>query len=664
MKKRTIIAFLIALWISHLVSAHVSAQTVAEWGQDIDLLTKKIEQYHPLPWAKIPRVAFMGKAEEIKSNLKTWEKEKIILEVKQLVASLRDGHTDVPLLNQDYFNLWFPVRVEKFHDGLFITGADMKNVELLGAKVLGMGKLDAASAYNLVGTVISSDSDHGIARLVPNYISNAVVLKALGIIDSAKLLPLEVLLQNGLEKKISLESAKWDRVLPLDYYKTRVPTNNETKTIFDDKLGTLPPYLSKVIPSRTPYWFEYTPDDKMIYLQYNNVADWSKDPFKDFTRKLFKIYDEHVAEIDKFIIDVRFNSGGNGFLLPPFVREFIWRENSFSRVKLFIITGKDTFSAASNFIGKMLKNTNALTVGDIASGPLNWCSDTFEFLLPNSRLAVSISTMFWQEGSATDNRGYYPPDYYIPLTFKDYSSCTDPVLDAIKNNEVRSLKDILFQEGAKKFISEFRRREEVYGPAKGWFPYTSFDIGQYAYYTLFPAGKLDEAGEILRLNTVLHPEEIRAWYFLAALHEQRGELKEALECYDKLISIEPYIPEARGSYHNLILRRTFAEQGIDALARMYNELKKNNPYEISERTLNDLGYTLIGNKRIQDAVEIFKLNIKIYPNYANGYDSLGEAYLGIGKKDLAIEAYKKAVELDPGLQSSKDALKKLMAEKR
>jgi tetratricopeptide (TPR) repeat protein len=659
MKKGTIIASLIPLCLAHLVSIHVSAQTAAEWGQDIDLLTKKIEQYHPLPWAKISRDAFMGKAEEIKSDLKTWEKERIILEVRRLVASLRDGHTEVLILNRDHFNLWFPVRIEKFHDGLFIAGADIKNAELLGAKVLGMGKLDAASAYNLVGTAISSDSDHGIARLAPNYLSNAFVLKALGIIDSETLLPLDVLLLNGREKKISVESARWGQVLPLHFFKTRVPTNNEAKTIFDDKLESLPRYLSKVIPSRIPYWFEYIPDDKMMYLQYNNVADWSKDPFRDFTAKLFKTFDEHIAEIDKFIIDVRFNSGGNGYLLPPFVREFILRGSSFSRVKLYIITGKDTFSAASNFIGKMLKNTNALTVGDIAAGPLNWCSDTIGFLLPNSRLMVSISTMFWQEGSATDNRGYCPPDCYIPLTFKDYSSGSDPVLDAIKNNEVKSLKDILFQEGSKKFRSEFRRREEAYGPAKGWFPYTSFDIGQFAYYTLFSAGKVDEAGEIFRLNTVLHPEDIRAWYFLAALHEQRGELKEAQECYEKLISIEPYVPEARESYHNLVLRRTFAEQGIDALARTFNELKKSHPSEINEGTLNILGYSLIGNKRIQDAVEIFKLNVKIHPDYANGYDSLGEAYLGMGEKDLAIKAYKKALELDPGLRSSKEALEKL-----
>lgn len=659
MKKRTMVVFLILISVYHCISVNASAQTVAEWRQDIDILTDKIKQYHPAPWAKISRDTFMDRAEAIKTNLQEWNKERIILEVMKLVALLRDGHTQVLLHNQDSFNLWFPIRIEKFHDGLFITGSDNKNAGLLGAKVLKMGNLDEGSAYSRVGTIIATDSDHGIARLATNYLSNAVILKTLGVIDSQRFLPLEVLLQNGLKKKITVESAEWKMRFTLYYYRTQVPTNNETETIFDDRLGALPLYLSKVIPSRIPYWFEYIPDDRMIYLQYNNVTNWNEEPFKDFTKRLFKTYDEHISEIDKFVIDVRFNSGGNGYLLPPFVREFDLRRDSLTRGKLYIISGRHTFSAASNFIGRMLKNTSALTVGDIAAGPLNWCSDTITFDLPNSNLMVNISTMFWQEGHATDTRGYYPPDYYMPTTFKDYFSCSDPVLEAIKNNEATSLKDILFNDGADKFMAEFHRREKLYGPAAEWFPYTSFDLTLYTLLTLTPAGKMDEAWNISRLNTVLYPEDVRAWYSLAEMNENKGQLKEALECYEKLLSIEPCVPEARINYHHLILLNTFNDQGITALARLYKDLKKSNPSEINEGTLNSLGYRLLRNNRIQEAIKIFKLNVEIHPNYANGYDSLGEAYMKAGENELAIKNYQKSLELDPGNNNAKEMLEML-----
>jgi len=658
-KKRAIFVFLILISLSHFMFNNVSAQNVAEWRQDIDILTAKIEQYHPAPWAKISKEAFIGRAEEIKTNLQEWNKERIILEMMKLVALLRDGHTKVLFSNQDNFNLWFPIRIEKFHDGLFITGTDIENAGLLGANVLRMGKQDAASAYSRVGTIIATDSDHGIARLATNYLSNAVILKTLGIIDSQRFLPLEVLLQDGLKKEISVESAQWRMLFSLHYHKTRVPTNNEIKTIFDDKLDSLPLYLSRVIPSRVPYWFEYIPDDKMIYLQYNNVTNWNKEPFRDFTKRLFKAYDKHISKIDKFVIDVRFNSGGNGYLLPPFVREFALRDDSFTRGKLYIITGRDTFSAASNFIGRMLKNTSAITVGDIAAGPLNWCSDTTRFDLPNSHLMANISTMFWQQGHATDTRGYYPPDYYMPTKSTDYFSCSDPVLEAIKNNEAKCLKDILFYKGADKFKAEFHRREKLYGPAEGWFPYTSFDSILYTYFTLMPADKINEALEILRLNTVIYPDDFRAWYALAEINEENGKLREAMECYDKLLSIEPHIPEVRRDYHNLILLDTFNDQGIAALARSYKNLKKSNPNEINEHTLNTLGYSLLRNNRIQESIEVFKLNVEIHSEYANGYDSLGEAYMKAGENELAIKNYQKSLELDPGNDNAKEMLKVL-----
>ncbi len=657
MKSRRSFVFFIFITLSLLINVYVSAQTAKEWCQDIDILAKIIEKYHPVPWAKISRIDFMERAETIKTKLKAWKKEKIILEVMKLVASLRDGHTNVLLSNKDDFNNWFPLRFEKFHDGLFITATDIKNSVLLGAKVLNIGKIDATSAYSRVGSIIAADSDFGVARLITSYFSNAVILKNLGIINSEKFLPLQVVLSDGKKKQISVKSAKWRTSFSLHYYKTRVPTYNKIKKIFDDKNDVLPLYLSRMIPTRIPYWYEYIPDKKMIYLQYNNVSNWSKKPFRDFTKELFKTYDEHISEIEKFVIDVRFNSGGNGYLLPPFVREFEVRQDSLKRGKLYIICGKDTFSAASNFIGKMQKNTSVLTVGDIAAGPLNWCSDTITFGLPSSNLRVNISTMFWQEGHATDNRGYYPPDYYIPATFKDYVSCSDPVIDAIINNNVTSLKDILFNEGVDKFKSELLRREKRYGDLKVWFPYTSFDLLLYTILILNPAEKVDEAWEISKLNIVLYPENMRAWYFIARMHENKGNLKEAIKSYEKLFSIEPHIPEARRSYYIVILRRTFNDKGKNALAELYKDLKKNNPNDINEHTLNSLGYILFRENRIQDSIKVFRLNIEIHPDYANGYDSLGEAYMKAGENKEAIKNYLKSLELDPGNDNAKRMLK-------
>ena len=637
----------------------IPAQSIEEWKVDIDILSNKIEEYHPMPWAKISKEAFYNRANKIKANLNNWQNEKIIVEIMKLVSSLMDGHTEVLLNNQENFNLWFPVRMEKFYDGVYITATNSLNSNLLGAKVLKIGKMDIEKAYNLVGEIVAKDSQHGIHRLVDNYLPNAVILKNLKIIDDENVLELEILLPDGLEKKVLIASAKWGMWNNWTWYKTNVPTNNKRKSIFDDKLDILPLYLKKVIPDRIPYWFEYLSKDKILYFQYNAVDDWNKDPFEDFKSRLFKTFDENIKGTDKFVIDLRFNEGGNGYLITPFINQFIQREKSFSSCKLYIITGTHTFSAAPNFIGQMLKNTNAITVGDIAAGPLNWCSDIIDVVLPNSNLRVNISSMYWQEGRATDNRGYYPPDYYLPATFKDYVSCSDPIMDAIKNDQVISLKDVLLIEGAEKFLSEINHRKSIYGNVENWFPYTSFDMILLVYFYLIPEGKTEDALKILNFNTVLYPEDSRAWYALAETYREDGKIKEALAAYKKLISMEPNTFEVNNEYDKLLLLDTFSEKGIKALSDLINELKKNNPHSVTERTLNNFGYRMLRENKIQDAIKIFELNVELYSVSANAYDSLAEAYMKAGNKDLAIKNYEKSLGLNPNNDNAKKMIEEL-----
>ena len=81
----------------------------------------------------------------------------------------------------------------------------------------------------------------------------------------------------------------------------------------------------------------------------------------------------------------------------------------------------------------------------------------------------------------------------------------------------------------------------------------------------------------------------------------------------------------------------------------YRKLKAENSstYDFSESELNKLGYQLAGLKRRKDAIEIFKLNVEMFPKSASAYDTLGEAYLADHQKDPALANYKKSVELDP-----------------
>jgi tetratricopeptide (TPR) repeat protein len=88
-------------------------------------------------------------------------------------------------------------------------------------------------------------------------------------------------------------------------------------------------------------------------------------------------------------------------------------------------------------------------------------------------------------------------------------------------------------------------------------------------------------------------------------------------------------------------------------------MKTAHPTEFNENSLNVMGYGLLQKGKAQDAISVFVLNLELFPDYANGYDSLGEAWLKIGDKQKARKAYEKAMKLDPSLSSSKKALEGL-----
>jgi len=105
--------------------------------------------------------------------------------------------------------------------------------------------------------------------------------------------------------------------------------------------------------------------------------------------------------------------------------------------------------------------------------------------------------------------------------------------------------------------------------------------------------------------------------------------------------------------------KTVRDKGVKAAITQYRKLKASSPkdYIFQPRELNTVGYMVLqGMKDPEGAIEIFKLNIEMYPKYANGYDSLAEAYLENGETDKAIKFYAKSLELDP---KNTNALEKL-----
>jgi len=133
------------------------------------------------------------------------------------------------------------------------------------------------------------------------------------------------------------------------------------------------------------------------------------------------------------------------------------------------------------------------------------------------------------------------------------------------------------------------------------------------------------------------------------------------EITDKIISIlngediKPPLNSLVRHTHKILI-----EEGIEAALQQFKYLRnEKETFAYSEREINQLGYELLQNNKIDESLVIFKLNVEEFPKSYNTYDSYAEAWFKKGIKDSAIYYYQKSIELNPRNRGGITALKKL-----
>jgi len=130
-------------------------------------------------------------------------------------------------------------------------------------------------------------------------------------------------------------------------------------------------------------------------------------------------------------------------------------------------------------------------------------------------------------------------------------------------------------------------------------------------------------------------------------------------------SPEDFVEEIAGCYNPDIvkadpltyLRKNLRAIGFENAIDFVKKEQKTNPsFNPNESELNDWAYRMMANKQEKEALEIFKLNVYLFPKSWNVYDSYGEILLKMGDKSKAIEMYRRSIELNPENENGKKIL--------
>jgi len=110
-----------------------------------------------------------------------------------------------------------------------------------------------------------------------------------------------------------------------------------------------------------------------------------------------------------------------------------------ARGKFFYVIGKDTYSAAQNLTNDIETYTNAIMLGEPTSENKNFYGDANEIVLPNSEMSLFLSFAWWQDKPQWENEEATSPHFVRQLTFEEYRTNKDPVLEMAIETDFSSM---------------------------------------------------------------------------------------------------------------------------------------------------------------------------------------------------------------------------------
>ena len=114
-----------------------------------------------------------------------------------------------------------------------------------------------------------------------------------------------------------------------------------------------------------------------------------------------------------------------------------------------------------------------------------------------------------------------------------------------------------------------------------------------------------------------------------------------------------------------LIETSINEQGLAKTQNKFDEIFSNrDKFIINENEINSLAYRFLFQGQLSNALEIFKMNVALFPKSTNVYDSQGEAYLYLGDIPKAIESYSKISELENGNTSGTKIIENINQEYR
>lgn len=522
--------------LTFFLCCHLAAQksiSNADWRADLRFLQKTVHEDYPFLFKKTTPEVFDTAVEELHAKIPELQDHEVLVGLAKIVSLFKYGHTGVGFRDNPIAYHKVPMVVYQFTDGVYITGAHKEYKDIVGAKIVKVEDRPINEVLKAIYPVVPAENDQYFKAYGINHLTIPEVLHAQGI-SKALRKKMKLHLEKDGKAFVSTIDATDNLDFPLQYGEVKP----DSDWVSARDLSNPPHHLKNLDKI---YYYEYLPEEKAVYVRHSQIQDDPTEDIPSFFERVFDFIENN--DVDKLVLDVRLNGGGNNYKNIPVVTGIIETKKINKTGKLYVIIGRRTFSACQNLVNELDNYTNVIFVGEPTAENINFYGDNRKVVLPNSGVPVYLSFAWWQDKPQWENGPYTVPDVTVEPSFDDYRSNRDPVLektldfdganfisdpmaylrelfeankiDLLKKEAMRLVNDPLYQNID--FESEFNR----------------------AGYSLLDADRQQEAIFVFELTTALFPESDYSWYSLAEAYLKAGDTTKAKKFYQKAIDLNP-----------------------------------------------------------------------------------------------------------------------------
>ncbi|MCA0132752.1 tetratricopeptide repeat protein [Winogradskyella alexanderae] len=516
-----------------------------EWQEDLRFLQNTINNKYPFLFKKVTSETFNSEVEKFHDAIPNMEQHEILVGFERIVSLFKYGHTRVGNREGviDYHKL--PVNLYHFKDGIYIEGVHKSHEAILGGKLLKIEGVPVEEALRRIKPAFPAENDQWFKAYGTGYLAQPEMLHAQGVTKKLKQTITYTVVKDGNTFDYDLSSFTPERG------RTRYGYMKQEGEWLSSRNQEITPLYLKHLDKI--YYYEYLPEEKAVYVRHSQIQDDPSEDIPTFYAKLFDFIESN--DVEKLIIDVRLNGGGNNYKNKPIVTGIIKSEKINKPGHLFVIIGRRTFSACQNLINELDNYTNVVFVGEPSGENINFYGDNRRVMLPNSKLPVYLSFAWWQDKPQWENEDWTAPHAPVEMTFTEYSTNQDPVLQKALDFETEGF--VLDPMGHLTNLFMSGQMERVKQEALAMiqderYAFVDFeDQFNRAAYNMIGGEQNQGAIFVLQLTTQAFPKSELSWKNLGDALRHAENYEQAKACYMKVIELNPDSPQAKSAKSTL-----------------------------------------------------------------------------------------------------------------